>query len=149
MWFEQRPLGVNALANMMKKISEAAGLSKIYTNHRIRATAITLWSNAGVPNRHIMLISGHRNEQSLVHYNCRPSVSQLQNCSDVLSRALSAPSCVTAASQVQSTVEVSSGLRQKANQEIHPLQVTREAAPLFQNCTIQTVQFVFNRSQQT
>ena len=149
-WFEQRPLGVNTLANM-KKISEAAGLSKIYTNHSIRATAITLWSNAGVPNRHIMSISGHRNEQSLAHYNCRPSVSQLKNCSDVLSRALSAPStsCVTAASQVQSQVEVKSGLRQKANQEIHPLQVAREAAPLFQNCTIQTVQFVFNRLQQT
>ena len=150
-WFEQRPLGVNTLANMMKKISEAAGLSKIYTNHSIRATAITLWSNAGVPNRHIMSISGHRNEQSHAHYNFRPSVSQLKNCSDVLSRALSAPStsCVTAASQVQSQVEVKSGLRQKANQEIHPLQVAREAAPLFQNCTIQTVQFVFNRLQQT
>ena len=149
-WFEQRPLGVNTLANMMKKISEAAGLSKIYTNHSIRAMAITLLSNAGVPNRHIMSISGHRNEQSLAHYNCRPSVSQLKNYSDVLSRALSAPStsCVTAASEVQSTVEVKSGLRQKANQEIHPLQVAREAAPLFQNCTIQTVQFVFNRLQQ-
>ena len=32
-WFEQRPLRVNTLENMMKKISEAAGLSKIYTNH--------------------------------------------------------------------------------------------------------------------
>ena len=136
MWFEQRPVGVNTFANMMKKISEAAGLSKIYTNHSIRAAAITLWSNAGVPNRHIMSISGHQ--------NCRPSVSQLQNCSDLLSRALSAPStsCVTA-------VEVNSGLRQKANQEIHPLQVAREVAPLFQNCTIQTMHFVFNRSQQT
>ena len=49
-WFEQRPLGVHTLASMMKKISEVAGLSTIYTNHSIRATAITLWSNAGVPN---------------------------------------------------------------------------------------------------
>ena len=121
------------------KMCQQSGMS-VYDihNHSIRATAITLWSNAGVPNRHIMSISGHRNKQSLAHYNCRPSASQLQNCSDVLSRALSAPctSCVTAASQ--STVEVSSGLRQKANEEIHPLQVAREAAPLFQNCTIQT-----------
>ena len=31
-WFEQRPLGFNTLANMMKNISEAAELSKIYTN---------------------------------------------------------------------------------------------------------------------
>lgn len=49
-WFEQRPFGVNTLANMMKKISKAAGLSRIYTNHSIRVTAITLWFNANVPN---------------------------------------------------------------------------------------------------
>ena len=129
-----------------EKISEAVGLSKIYTNHSIRATAITLWSNAGVPNRHIMSISGHRNEQSLAHYNSRPSVSQLQNCSDVLSSVISAPNtgCVsTASSAVQSTVRVNSGSRQ----EINPSQVAREAAPFFQDYTIQNVQFVFNSSE--
>ena len=141
-WFEQRPLGVNTLANMMKKISKAAGLSRIYTNHSIRATAITLWSNAGVPNRHIMSISGHRNEQSLAHYNSRPSVSQLQNCSDVLSRALTAPSsgCLsTDSSVVQSRVRASSG----SHEEINTSQVAREVAPFFQHCTIENVQFVF------
>ena len=76
---KQLPLGVNTLAKMMKKISEAAGLSKVYTNHNISAKAITLWSNPGVPNRHIMSISGHRNKESLVHYNSRLSVAQLQN----------------------------------------------------------------------
>ena len=74
----------------MKDISRAAELSKTYTNHSVRATAITLWSNAGVQNRHIMAISGHRSEQSLAHYNTRPSTSQLQQCSDVLSRSLNA-----------------------------------------------------------
>ena len=73
---------------MMKNISSAAKLSQIYTNHCVRATSITLWSNAGLPNRHIMAISGHRNEQSLQHYNHRPSTSQLKLCSDVLSKAL-------------------------------------------------------------
>lgn len=87
-WYENRPFGVNKLANMMKDISAAAGLSKIYTNHCVRATSITLWSNAGLTNRHIMSISGHRNEQSLQHYNRRPSTTQLKRCSDVLSEAL-------------------------------------------------------------
>ena len=140
-WFEQRPLGVNTLANMMKNISKAAILSRIYTNHSIRATAITLWSNAGVPNRHIMCISGHRNEQSLAHYNSRPSVSQLQNCSEVLSRALTAPSsgCLsTDSSVVQSRVRGSSG----SHEEINTSQVAREVAPFFQHCTIENVQFV-------
>ena len=87
-WYENRPLGVNKLGDMMKDISTAASLSKIYTNHSVRATSITLWSNAGLTNRHIMQISGHRNEQSLQHYNRRPSTSQLKRCSDVLSEAL-------------------------------------------------------------
>ena len=48
----------------MKILSKAANLSKIYTNHSVRATAITLWSDAGLSNRHIMSLSGHRNENS-------------------------------------------------------------------------------------
>ena len=87
-WYEARPVGVNSLDSMMKNVSEAASLSQLYTNHSLRATAITLWSNAGIPNRHIMAISGHRNEQSLAHYNTRPSTSQLRNCSEVLSNNL-------------------------------------------------------------
>ena len=55
----------------MKDISVEARLSKVYTNHCVRATAITLWSNSGISNRHIMAISGHRSKQSLVSYNSR------------------------------------------------------------------------------
>ena len=81
-----RPVGVNSLDSMTKYISEAASLSHPYIK-RLRATAITFWSNAGIPNRHIMAISGDRNEQSLAHYNTRQSTTQLRNCSDVLSRS--------------------------------------------------------------
>lgn len=87
-WYENRVLGVNKLGSMMKELSLATKLSRVYTNHCVRATAITLWSNAGLSNRHIMAISGHRNEQSLQSYNSRPSSNQLQQCSNVLSRAL-------------------------------------------------------------
>lgn len=41
-WYEARPLGIHSLGKMMKSISEEAGLLKIYTNHSVRATAITL-----------------------------------------------------------------------------------------------------------
>ena len=87
-WYENRPLGVNKLAVMMREISEEAQLSTIYTNHSVRATAITLWSDAGLENRHIMAISGHRNEQSLKSYNSHPSSTQLRQSSDILSRSL-------------------------------------------------------------
>ena len=69
-WFEQRPLGINTLTNIMKKISEAASLSKIYTNHSVQATAITLWSNACISKQYIMSISGYRNKKPLAYYNC-------------------------------------------------------------------------------
>ena len=87
-WFDARPIGANKLDGMMKSIGEEAKLSKMYTNHSVRATAITLCSNAGVQNRHIMAISGQRSEQSLIHYNTQPSASQLRTCSAVLSRSL-------------------------------------------------------------
>ena len=64
-WYENRPLGINSLARMMKGISKAASLSELYTNHSVGATLITLLSEAGMRNRHIMAISGHSNKQSL------------------------------------------------------------------------------------
>ena len=87
-WYENRPLGVNKLSTMMKDISSAAGLSRIYTNHSVRATAITLWANAGLTNREIMAISGRGNESSLQSYHNMPSVPQLRKCCNVLTVAL-------------------------------------------------------------
>ncbi|KAL9952834.1 hypothetical protein ACROYT_G040147 [Oculina patagonica] len=55
-WYDNKPLGSNRLVGMMEEISTLTGLSRVYTNHSVRATAITLWSNAQVPSRHIMAI---------------------------------------------------------------------------------------------
>ena len=46
-WYENRPVGVNKLSLMMREIREEAQLSMVYANHCVRATAITLWSDAG------------------------------------------------------------------------------------------------------
>ena len=118
-WYDARPTGVNKLDNMMKSISEAAKLSKMYTNHSVRATAITLWSNAGIQNGHIMAISGHRSEQSLAHYNTQPSTSQLQHCSEVLSRSLTAESthssgiAINTRTQIQEKIEMTAATEKK------------------------------------
>ena len=61
-WYERRPLGINKLGSLIKVISSGAELSRIYTNHSVRATCITLLSKANVPSRHIMAISGTRAE---------------------------------------------------------------------------------------
>ena len=65
-----------------------AKLPQIYTNHSVRASAISMLSDANVPDRHIMFISGHSSEQSKAHYSSRPSVSQLESVSDAISNAL-------------------------------------------------------------
>ena len=73
---------------MIKTISVGARLSQKYTNHSVRASAITMISNANVLDRHIMFISGHGSEQSIAHYSSRPSVSQLESVFNTISNAL-------------------------------------------------------------
>ena len=120
---------------MMKEISTGAGLSKVYTNHSVRATAITIWSNAEVPARHIMSISGHANEQSISSYNNRPSVQQLKNCSHVLSNALEGRSSSALVSQRESAsapVSLESSLRVSST----AAQSVSFPNGLFQGCSI-------------
>ena len=78
MWFENRCLRVNKLGDMMKILSKAANLSKIYTNHSVTATAITLWSDAG--------LSGHRNPSAVTTLVLHPSSSScVATCCPLLS----------------------------------------------------------------
>ena len=131
-WYDARPIGVNKLDNMLESISEAAKLSKMYTNHSVRATAIALWSNAGIQNRHIMAISGHRSEQSLAHYNTQPSTSQLQHCSEVLSRSLTAECIYSSGTAIDSRTQI--------QEKIEMTAVTTSSSylgSLFNSCTIQ------------
>ena len=46
--FTKEPIGKNTLGNMMKEISEKAGLSQVYTNHQIRKTTATGMRKSGV-----------------------------------------------------------------------------------------------------
>ena len=137
-WYENRPLGIQKLGTMMKEMSEAAGLSKKYTNHSVRATAITLWSNAGLSNRHIMAISGHQNEQSLRSYNARPSSAQLQHSSDVLSNALSSTSVPSTSAQIHPQAPQAQILSQSAQSFYRNATFTN----MFSGCSIGSVQVV-------
>ena len=67
-WYEASPLGKNTLGNKIKDISKTAGCARIYTNHSLRATCITILDNAGFESRDIMAVSDHKSESSLKHY---------------------------------------------------------------------------------
>ncbi|CAG2251361.1 KCTD1_15 [Mytilus edulis] len=84
-WYENKPLGKNTLGSMMKNISESANLCKSYTNHCVRATCITVLSDSGFEARHIVTISGHRNEQSVQNYVRDTSTAQKRDMSASIS----------------------------------------------------------------
>lgn len=110
----------------------------MYTNHSVRATAITLRSNAGVENRHIMAISGHRSEQSVLHCNTQPSTSQLCTCSEVLSKGstsdISESLATVTAINIQKEVQ-ENGLVVFTTTE----KTTSGFGSFFNNCTVQNV----------
>ena len=83
-WYNGRPHGVNAISGFMSKISKAAGLSQSYTNHCLRATAVTVLGNSGVSAPDIIAVSGHKNVQSLIPYQRSISDSKRYSMSSVL-----------------------------------------------------------------
>ncbi|XP_072033159.1 uncharacterized protein KIAA1958-like [Amphiura filiformis] len=47
-WYTKQAVGVNTLGSMLREISKEAGLSRIYTNHSVRATTIRSLNDAGL-----------------------------------------------------------------------------------------------------
>ena len=73
----------------MSELSKNIGLSRIYTNHSIRATGITVLTNAKYSNADIMSISGHKSIQSLAVYQ-RTDTNQKIKMGKTLSGSLQA-----------------------------------------------------------
>ncbi|XP_062577122.1 uncharacterized protein LOC134238991 [Saccostrea cucullata] len=92
-WYCRSPVGKNTLACLMSEISKKANLSRLYTNHSIRATVITAMDDAGIEARHIMRASGHKNESSIRSYACRLNENKKREMSDCLSSALGTVTC--------------------------------------------------------
>ena len=53
----------------MRNLSKAAQLSQVYTNHCLRATTVRHLKEAGVEDRTICEVSGHKNPASLAAYD--------------------------------------------------------------------------------
>ena len=67
-WYDRMPIGHNTLGTMMKSISQKAGLSKLYTNHSLLATAVSILDKAHFASRHIMAVTRHKAETSIKNY---------------------------------------------------------------------------------
>ena len=89
-WYDCQSVGKNKLGNKMREISEKAKTSIIYTNHCLRATAITTLDEHGFEARHIMAVSGHKSENSIRPYS-RVQERHKRNMSFCLSEKYAAP----------------------------------------------------------
>lgn len=85
-WYNNAPLGIKTLGNMMAQLSKEAGLSSRYTNHCIRATTCVQLDRAGYETQQIMAITGHRNEASVRSYTDRMYPERAREISHTLSR---------------------------------------------------------------
>ena len=83
-WYDCQAIGYHKISEFMKNISAAAELSRIYTNHSIRATTITILDGKGYESRHIKTVSGHRSDNSIQSY-CRTNLNTKRKMCEELS----------------------------------------------------------------
>ena len=87
-WYKKTPVGKILSGNMMATISKKAGLSKLYTNHCVRATCITILDAGGFASRDICQVSRHNNEGSLASYTGHVSNERKYDMSSTLAQAI-------------------------------------------------------------
>ena len=88
-WYCNVPLGKNALGTFMSSISKELKLSQKYTNHCIRATAVSLLDECNFEARHIMRVSGHKSKSTIRSYSRRLSEVKREEISHALTSACS------------------------------------------------------------
>ena len=84
-WFCNSPLGISYLSSMMHTMSLNAEINPPLTNHCVRATSVTILSDANVETRHIKCITGHKSDTSIESYSTKPLFQQKEKMSAILS----------------------------------------------------------------
>lgn len=133
-WYTRAPLGKNSIGTMMNVISKTACLSRIYTNHSIRATAITALDDAGVEARHIMRTTGHKSESSIRSYSNRVCEEKKRDISDKLSAARNATT-----TSVSSKRPLQETCIDNVSASVRPKRPCVSASPTRENNNISTI----------
>ena len=87
-WYENSPVGRDPLNDAMKNLSKKAKLSRLYTNHCIRASVVTSLDEKGFEARHIMATTGHKSEASIKSYAARCPDNKRRQVSEALASNL-------------------------------------------------------------
>jgi len=115
-WFKKQPVGQNKISTITNKMTENSGIGKDkrLTNTSARKYLITKLSDANIPDRQIVQISGHKNIQSINSYaqlsrKRQHEISDIMsgktdnlpnssNSSDVVTASMASSTCMTASS---------------------------------------------------
>ena len=81
-WYECSPVGKEQLRRSIEVMCREAGISEKTTNHSLRATGATAFSSAGVPEKLIRDVTGHRSIVCQLYE--RPSLAQKEAVSNIL-----------------------------------------------------------------
>lgn len=83
-WYDACKVGHNTLENMLRKMTEKAGIVPYLTNHSLRATTVTVLSASNIETRQIKAITGHKSDSSIESYVERPTLEQFKKMSTSL-----------------------------------------------------------------
>ncbi len=61
-WYSDKPVGINSIKKVVKRLAESAGLSGKFSNHSLRATCATRMFAAGIDEQVIKSFTGHQSE---------------------------------------------------------------------------------------
>ena len=84
--YQNKPVGKNTLATLMKEISKDANLANSYTNHCIRKTTATGMHRQGFDLNSIQNVTKHKNLDSLKHYIGGPTYKEKKEYNNALLR---------------------------------------------------------------
>ena len=138
-WYcTNRPLGKNTLACMMSKISQKCGTSKMYTNHCIRVSDVTILREEGHTTEEIQLVTGHKNAASVSRYTRIRSDAQMQKISNSLYKGYSGESDALQIGEIQSPTHEETNVQVGDNCDAKKMRMSPEAGPVynFENCVV-------------
>ena len=168
-WYTKKPIGKDSLASFLSNLSRKVGLSKVYTNHSIRATGTTILGRI-CSTAQVMSVTGHKSASSVAVYQ-RVSNKEKQAMGDIISSSVRGETSqilpimpptsstslvpVTSSTQLQSTVPYEmQGINiddlfcdfntlNNSNTVTSFNSRTFQQAPMFQGCSINNLNISF------
>ena len=116
---------------MLKRMSEDAKLSRVYTNHCVRATTTRILATASIQRSDIKIITGHKREASLDPYitgALGATTATKRKLSNILSEAVATADSKSRKIAISDDEELEIAMTQEANKAEEDESLVQEAS---------------------